>query len=64
MPRRFIDLSVTLDNETVADPPFLRPSITYQTYADTKHELRGFFQGADTDRLWAAKASRRRRRSR
>ncbi|SNS92764.1 MULTISPECIES: hypothetical protein [unclassified Azospirillum] len=39
MPRRFIDLSILLDNDVVTDPPFLRPKITYQTHAQTMGEL-------------------------
>ena len=31
MPRSFVDLSITLCNDVVSDPPFLRPEIT--TYA-------------------------------
>jgi kynurenine formamidase len=45
MTRRFIDLSITLDNETIADPPFMRPEITYQTHAETVGELAMFFPG-------------------
>ncbi|WP_343525463.1 cyclase family protein [Sphingomonas sp.] len=45
MPRRFIDLSVTLDNETVADPPFMRPRIEYQTHLETVPEIQTFFPG-------------------
>ena len=45
MPRRFIDLSITLSNEVIMDPPFLRPQITYQTHADTMGELAHFFPG-------------------
>ena len=39
MPRRFVDLSITLDNDSVADPPFMRPKITYQTHQETVAEL-------------------------
>ena len=45
MTRRFIDLSITLCNDVVTDPPFLRPEITYQTHAETLPELGHFFPG-------------------
>jgi hypothetical protein len=35
MARRFIDLSITLCNDVVSDPPFLKPEITYQTHGET-----------------------------
>ena len=31
LPSRMIDISVALDNETVLDPPFMRPKIDYKT---------------------------------
>ncbi|MDZ5650272.1 cyclase family protein [Nitrospirillum sp. BR 11828] len=43
MARTFIDISVTLDNDVVADPPFMRPHIEYQTHKDTLGELTMFF---------------------
>jgi kynurenine formamidase len=51
MPRRFVDISICLDNDVITDPPFMRPEITYQTHADTVKELQHFFPGvtaADT----------------
>lgn len=45
MPRRFLDLSITLDADTVADPPFMRPQIAYQTHGETMGELAQFFPG-------------------
>ncbi len=41
LPSRMIDLSSPLENETVYDPPFMRPKIEYRTNADTaprRHE--------------------------
>jgi len=43
--RRFIDLSITLDNDVVSDPPFMRPKITYQGHQDTMPEAAHFFPG-------------------
>ena len=49
MPRRFVDLSITLCNEVISDPPFLRPEITYQAHHDTMAELGHFFPGVAAD---------------
>jgi len=35
MARQFIDLSILLDNDLIADPPFMRPKITYLTHTET-----------------------------
>jgi kynurenine formamidase len=35
MPRRFVDLSITLDDHTIADPEFMRPKIDYMTHHET-----------------------------
>ena len=51
MPRRFIDLSIALDNETVADPPMMRPTIAYQNHADTMPELNHFFPGVTAEQV-------------
>lgn len=45
MARRFVDLSITLCNDVVTDPPFLKPEITYQRHGDTMAELGHFFPG-------------------
>ncbi|PHQ63233.1 MAG: cyclase [Sphingobium sp.] len=44
MARTFIDLSIYLENDVITDPPFLRPSITYQTHAETVTEAGFFFK--------------------
>jgi len=49
MSRRFVDLSITLENDVITDPPFMRPKITYQTHADTVVELQHFFPGVTAD---------------
>ena len=43
LPSRMVDISVTLDNETVLDPPFMRPKIDYKTNKDTAALLDGLF---------------------
>lgn len=45
MPPRIIDLSITLDNETISDPPFMRPDISYQNHQETMVEAGHFFPG-------------------
>lgn len=49
MTRRFIDLSITLDNDVVSDPPFMRPKITYETHGETVKELGHFFPGVTAE---------------
>ncbi len=51
MARRFVDLSITLCNDVVSDPPFLKPHIDYETHADTQHELEGFFPGVKQEEM-------------
>jgi kynurenine formamidase len=48
---RFLDLSITLDPDVITDPPFMRPSIQYQTHADTVAELQMFFPGVSKEDL-------------
>lgn len=45
MARQFVDLSITLCNDVITDPPFLKPEITYQRHEDTMGELARFFPG-------------------
>jgi kynurenine formamidase len=45
MPRRFVDLSITLCNDVVSDPPFMQPEITYQVHGETMTEANHFFPG-------------------
>lgn len=51
MTRRFVDLSITLDNDIVTDPPFMRPHIAYQNHADTVADMHVFFPGLTADQL-------------
>ncbi|OYZ39091.1 MAG: cyclase, partial [Novosphingobium sp. 16-62-11] len=45
MARRFVDLSIYLENDVITDPPFLRPKIEYQKHGETMNELGFFFPG-------------------
>lgn len=51
MPRRFVDLSIYLENDVITDPPFMRPKITYQKHGDTMAELGHFFPGVTAEQL-------------
>lgn len=44
-PRRFIDLSMHLENDVVSDPPPLSPRIHYTDHAQSFEQLAGFFPG-------------------
>ena len=51
MPRRFIDISITLDNDVITDPPFMRPRIEYRGHRDTMPEANHFFPGVLADEM-------------
>jgi kynurenine formamidase len=51
MTRRFIDLSMTLDNDVISDPPFMRPAIKYQNHLDTVAEMQTFFPGVTAEQI-------------
>jgi kynurenine formamidase len=44
MARRFIDLSIYLENDVITDPPFLRPKITYESHLETVEGMGFFFK--------------------
>jgi kynurenine formamidase len=45
LPSRMIDLSSPLENDTVYDPPFMRPKIEYRTNAENAPMLLDIFPG-------------------
>jgi kynurenine formamidase len=49
MARRFVDLSIYLENEVVTDPPFMRPEIEYQKHRDTLEDAAFFFPGVEAE---------------
>lgn len=44
MTRRFVDLSIYLENDVITDPPFMRPKITYETHEETVEGMHVFFK--------------------
>jgi kynurenine formamidase len=48
---RFVDLSITLNNHIVSDPPFMVPRIEYTRHDESAPKVAEFFPGLDTDDL-------------
>jgi kynurenine formamidase len=51
LPSRIIDISMTMDNETVVDPEVMRPKIEYKTGRDNAEMVTSFFPGLKTSDL-------------
>ena len=51
LPSRMVDISVALDNDTVLDPPFMRPKIDYKTGKDNAWMLIEGFPGLKAEDL-------------
>lgn len=48
---RFIDISIPLENDVPADPPFQKVRITYKAHAESAGDLAASFPGLTTDQL-------------
>jgi len=51
MARRFIDLSIYLENDVISDPPLARPRITYMDHRQTLGRMQSFFPGLAAEQL-------------
>jgi kynurenine formamidase len=51
MPRRFVDLSISLENNVIADPAFMRPKITYVDHQESFAAMAHFFPGLQQNDL-------------
>src|SRR5215813_14995854 len=51
MPRRFVDLSIYLENDVISDPPPFAPKIRYHRHEDTAGQIAGFFPGLKKEDL-------------
>ncbi len=51
MARRFVDISVPLEDGIKSDPPGMEPKIEYRTHKDTAPYMAGFFPGLTADDL-------------
>jgi hypothetical protein len=51
MPRKFVDLSIYLENDVASDPPGLEPRITYFTHGNTYEQIAPFFPGLKKEDL-------------
>lgn len=49
-----MSISITLENDVVTDPPFMRPEIRYETHQDTMKEMGQFFPGVTSDQIAGA----------
>ncbi len=51
MSRRFVDLSIYLENDVVSDPPAFAPKIEYFTHEDSFSQIEPFFPGLQKEDL-------------
>ena len=58
MPRKFVDLSIYLENDVMSDPPAFAPKIQYFTHENTYQQIEPFFPGLKKRICRMAKAGR------
>ena len=51
MPRRIVDLSVSLEMGIASDPPIMMPEITYLSHDQTAEQIMSFFPGLKKEDL-------------
>ena len=51
MARRFVDISMHLENDVVSDPPGFGPEIEYYTHKDTAADVVSYFPGLEVEDL-------------
>ncbi len=51
MPRKFVDISIFLENDVLSDPPSFKPKIEYFTHQDTVERIATFFPGLQKNDL-------------
>lgn len=51
MPRKFVDLSIFLENDVMSDPPAFAPKIQYFTHEHTFEQIEPFFPGLKKEDL-------------
>jgi len=51
MPRRIVDLSVSLEMGIASDPPVMMPEITYMNHQETAEQIMAFFPGLKREDL-------------
>jgi len=51
VPRRFIDLSIYLENDVVSDPDMMRPKIKYYRHQESFQGMAAFFPGLEREDL-------------
>ncbi len=51
MTRRFVDLSIYLENDVASDPPGMEPKINYFTHDNTYEQIAPFFPGLKREDL-------------
>jgi kynurenine formamidase len=51
MPRKFVDISIFLENDVLSDPPSFKPKIEYFTHQDTVERIANFFPGLQKNDL-------------